>query len=179
MQASTSPSCGGADGAAGDGSFERAALHARKRLADVIAERGIERERAIVEGGLHQPDSRGAAFVRAIHYSLHELAADSEILHRGIDGDGADAANGGPLVEAIAADEAASALCHHAIEVGVGEHHAEHVGGYFDAGKIAGETVGGVDGGEGAVADLPAGGGVFGCSGPNYYFRLSLRWTFV
>ena len=116
-----------------------AALHAGEWFADVKSEGGVERERAVVEGSLHQPDSSGAALVRAIHGGLHEFAAHSEILRSGIDGDGTDAADDGALVKAIAADDAASLLRHHAIEVRVGEHHCEQIGGGFGPGKSQGK----------------------------------------
>ncbi len=163
---------GGADYTSGDASLVGAALHTRKRLADVKAEGGVERERAVVKGCLNQADSGSTALVGAIDYGRHEFAADSHILHGGIYGDGTDTANRGALVQAIASDNVAGALCYYAIEVPVGKHLRKQVSARFWAGKIAGKAVGGVDGGEGVEADLSAGGCVLGDGGPNHDFRL-------
>src|SRR6516165_3772456 len=47
--------------------FEWLSLDAGKGLTDVEAEAGVKRERAIVECGLYQPHSCGAALVGPIH----------------------------------------------------------------------------------------------------------------
>jgi hypothetical protein len=63
------------------------ALHAGERRADIKPEPGIERERAVMKRGLHQPDPGCASFGGAVHHGLHELTADSTILHVGADGE--------------------------------------------------------------------------------------------
>ena len=93
----------------------------------------------------------------------------------GIDGDGADTANDGTFIEAVAADDSAIDFRHDAIEIGAGKHHGKQAGGGFGSREVAGKAVGRVDGGEGVVANLPAGRGVLRHGYPNHYFRLCFR----
>lgn len=151
---------GGANGATGDGAVAGPALHARERLADIVAEAGVQRERAIVESGLDEADSGGVALAGAVHDGLHEAAADSVILGFGIDGDGTDAANRASLIQTIAAENAALAFGDHAVDGGVREHHLHQADGMVGVGKIAREVVGGIDAGECSVADLTGGDGI-------------------
>ena len=129
-----------------------------------------------MECGLHKADAGGLLLVGAIHDSLHELAAHAEILHGRVDGDGADAANHGAFVEGIAADDAAFDLGYDAVEVRSREQAGGHADGVPGRGEVAGEAMGGVEGGEGVVADLSADGRVFGCGAANDDFRLWVGW---
>ena len=72
-----------------------------------------------MERGLDEADAGGATLLRSIHGCIHELAADTEVLHGGVDGDGADAVDHGALVHAIAANDAALVLGYDAVEVRV------------------------------------------------------------
>ena len=105
-----------------------AALHAGERLADVEAEGGVERERAVVEGGLHEADASGVLRGGAVEHGLHEQAADAAVLCGGVDGDGADAVDDGALVEAVAAEDAVVVFSDDAVEAGRGEEHGEEAG---------------------------------------------------
>ena len=78
---------GRSDGTSGDTSLQGSSLHAGKRLPDIEAEACIKRERAIVKGGLYQPDSGGASFVGSIHDSSHQLTANAVALRGWVDGD--------------------------------------------------------------------------------------------
>src|ERR1700743_3862238 len=49
--------------AARDAALLRSSLHARKRLANVEAEPGVKRERAIVKRGLHEADAGRTALI--------------------------------------------------------------------------------------------------------------------
>jgi hypothetical protein len=75
-----------------------------------------------VKGGLGQPNSGGPAVVRAIHYRLHELTANPEILCAGINRDWTDTSNHGPLIKDIAANDPAPAFRHDAIQAGARKH---------------------------------------------------------
>src|SRR5580700_4947158 len=72
---------GGPDFASGYGKRPRRALDAAERLADVESQAGIERERAVVEGGLDESDAGGLLFVSPLDHVMHETAADSGVLH--------------------------------------------------------------------------------------------------
>src|SRR5262249_35510180 len=139
-----------------DTPFDRPSLHAGKRLADVKAERGVERERAIMKRRLYQSDSRSAAFVRTIHHGLHQLAANPEILRAWIDGDRPNRTNRRTLIQAIAPNNLPIDLRHNAVEIGLGKHHRKHSGTGLRPGKIARETVGRINRGKGVVANPPA-----------------------
>src|SRR5271165_2850039 len=90
---------------------------------------------------LNEPDTGSVVFMSAVHHSLHQLAADPEILHAGVDGDGADAANHGALIEAIAANDAAVGFSYHAVEARARKHHRKEADGGLWPWKIARETV--------------------------------------
>jgi hypothetical protein len=77
-------------------------LDAGERLAHIEAEAGVEGQRTIVKGGLHQPDIGSIA----LHDGSHQAATDARVLHAGIDSDGTDAGDDGALIEHIAADAA-------------------------------------------------------------------------
>src|SRR6185312_5856123 len=151
---------GGAHGAVANGARGGAALHAGERLADVEAEGGVERERAVVEGGLDEPDAGSMLRSGAVEHGLHEEAADAAVLCCGVDGDGADAVDDGALVDAVAAENAVVVFSDDAVEAGGGEEHAHEADGEFGAGEVGREVVRGADGGEGVEADLAGGGGV-------------------
>ena len=155
--------------------FADASLDARKRLANIEAQGGVEGERAIVKCGLHQTHSGGMALIGSIHDGLHEFAADAEVLRSGIHSNGANASDQGALVETITSNDATSAFGHHAVEVRTGEHRREHAGGDFGSGKIGRETVLRADVAESVVADLAANGAIGRSSGTDCYFRLCFR----
>ena len=150
-------------------------LHAGEGLADVKAERRVEGKRAIVKGSLHQPDSCCAALVGTVDDRLHELAADAPVLDGRVDGDGADAADDGAFIESVAADDAAVAFGDDAVDAGCGEEHGDDSNGYISVGEVTGKTVDGVDGAEGVVTDLAAGGGVLRSGAANEYVGLRFR----
>ena len=104
-------------------------MQAGEGFPDVEAERGVEREGAVVEGSLDQADSWGVLLEGAIHDGLHELAAYSEVLNGRVDGDGAYAADCGTLIESVAAYDSAFAFCYYGVKVGTGEHHREYADG--------------------------------------------------
>src|SRR5277367_3214941 len=62
------------------GLLNRRTLHARKWFTHNETELGIERERAIVIGSLHQSDSWRLALGGAGHSGLHQLTACRPIL---------------------------------------------------------------------------------------------------
>ena len=176
MQASTSEDCAGRTVHPGRLRWRGLSLDAGERLAYVEAEAGVERERAIVKGGLHQPDAGGAALCCAVHDGPHEAATDARVLRGGIDGDGTDAGDDGALIEHIAADDAAIDLGDDRVEAGSRKHICEQADGGLRAGQIGGEIVRRVEGGEGLVADLAAGGAVLGRGWTDAHFRLGFRW---
>ena len=71
-----------------------------------------------MEGGLHEADSGSSALVGAFDHGLHQLAADALVLRVGVDGDGADAVDDRALVKAVAAENAAIAFGHDAVNAG-------------------------------------------------------------
>jgi hypothetical protein len=155
----------GAHGAAGDGARGGAALQAGEGLARVEAEAGVEREGAVVEGGLHEAHAGSASFGGAVHDDLHESAARAAVLHGGIDGDGTDAVDDGALVKAVAADDASVAFGNDAVEAGAGERDGEQADGGLGRGEVAGKVVLRIEDGEGVVTDAAADGGVFRAGG--------------
>jgi hypothetical protein len=58
-------------------------LDAGERLAHIEAEAGVEGQRTIVKGGLHQPDAGGMVLRCAVHYGSHQAATDARVLHAG------------------------------------------------------------------------------------------------
>src|SRR5579863_5111908 len=122
-------------------------------------------------------------------HGFHQLAADAFVLRVGIDGDGTDAVNNGALVEAVAAENLAVGFPPHrrrpvagdpgfgndAIEIGSCEASADDAAGHLENGYVAGEVVGGVDGGEGAEANVGADGNVLRSGGPDDEVGLGSR----
>lgn len=92
-----------------------------------------------MEGRLHEAGSGGAGLVGAIEDGLHESAADAKILRGAIDGDGADAANAGAFVKAVAAHDAVVDFRDDAVEAGVGEQVSVQADGGFRRGKSRGK----------------------------------------
>src|SRR5450755_1277885 len=64
----------------GDAALESPSLEAGKGLLDIEPETRVERERSIVIGGLHKPDSDGLALTRSIEYRLHQHPSSAEVL---------------------------------------------------------------------------------------------------
>src|SRR5262249_25346847 len=173
------PSLCRSDRAARNFSFARCSLKARERLADVEPESGVERERTIVKSGLHETHTGWTALVRAIHGRLHQLAPDAKILGRGIDGDWTNASDERALVHAIAAHDAAFALCNDTVETGCGKEHREQADRGLRSGQVTRKTVLAADRGESVVANFAASGGV-GRSGEtdgNLCFGCGWHWS--
>ncbi len=137
-----------------------APLHAGERLARVEPELRVERERAVVEGGLHEPHAREVARRRALEHPAHQAAADAAVLRVGVDRDGADAGDRRALVEHVAADDAAVVLGHDAVESRMREAQGEEGDGDVGVREVRREAVLRVDPGEGSVTDPAAGLGV-------------------
>ncbi len=155
--------------AARDAPLLRSSLHARERLAHVETEPSVERERAIVKRRLHQADASRAALAGAIQNCAHEFAADTEILHRSIDGDRPEPVNHRALVEAIAADDSASHLRNDAIKSGRREQSREDSDAILRSRQVGREIVCAADRGECVVADFACGRGVVFGGDPDRY----------
>ncbi len=80
------------------------------------------------------------------------------------------------LVEAVAAENAAFDFGDNAVDAGRGEHRIDDAEGGLRVGEVAGEVVGGVDGGEGAIADVCADGNVLRIGRANDQVGLGIRW---
>lgn len=149
-----------ANRATGNAALLRSSLDAGKRLANVEAERHVERQRAIVKRGLYEPDAGGALLLRAIENGAHQLATDTEILRRWIDRDRPEPMNDRAFVEAIASDNPAADLGDDAIKTGCREKRRQHADAGLDCGKIRWEVVRGADGVERVEANLSGDGSV-------------------
>jgi hypothetical protein len=72
-----------------------------------------------VKGRLDQSGSGSATIAGAIHHRLHKQTANPHILYSGVNRDGANPANDGTLVKAVAPNNPAVHLCHNAIKIRV------------------------------------------------------------
>jgi hypothetical protein len=97
----------------------RRAVDQRQRLAGAKSELGVEAKGLVVVTGLHQPDAGTFPLARAMEHVLHQLPADAFTLRFWVDRDRPDAGNLGPLVEKIAADDAAVEHGDGSVESGV------------------------------------------------------------
>ena len=148
---------GGPHREAGQGGGQRLALHQAERLAHVEAELGVERQRTVVVGGLHQAHAGEPVDARALEHGLHQAPSDRAVLRFRIDGDRADAGDRQGSPEEVAADDAAIELG----DDGVRPVPAEQVGQQalrrLHRGKVGREAVLLRDGLEAVVADRAAG----------------------
>ena len=94
--------------------MDRRPLHDNQWLADVEAQLGVKRHRAVVKSCLHQPHTRVLAVGGAIHDRDHQAAPHATALSGGVDGDGTDTSNSRPLVKAVTADDSPAPFRDHA-----------------------------------------------------------------
>src|SRR5580704_6609011 len=108
-----------------------------------------------MKSGLHQPQSCVSP-LRSIHHRLHQLPSNTNVLCARVDGNRADTAGRGTLVEAIASYDAAPDFRHHTVEARTGKHHRKYAGRRFRAWEIARKSMSCIDVQEGIVANLAA-----------------------
>lgn len=152
----------GANGAAIGHGFRDIAVDDRKRLAGIEAEFGVERQRSIVERGLHQPNTGGVVGAGFVDHRLHESTAKALVLDGGINRDGADAGDGAAEVDDVRAEDGAVGFGDEALKTGGIEEVSQDADTDFDHGEFGREVVISVDLGKGFVADPAAGGRVCG-----------------
>jgi len=80
---------------------------------------------------LHQTRSSGAALLRAIHYCLHQLPSDAQILCGGVDRNRANPDDDAALIQAITPDDPATAFRHYAVASRGRKNHREQSRGSF------------------------------------------------
>jgi hypothetical protein len=125
-----------------------------------------------VKSRLNQSNSSSAAPLRAIHYRLHERAANAEILGARVDRDGADPMDRGSTIKAITAHNAVIDFSNDAVEIRTGKHHGNQTHRSLPAWKIARKTVRGVYRCKGVVTNPPAFRNVVRLGGTNHHFGL-------
>ena len=113
-----------------------------------------------MKGGLQQPHSGCAPFVRTVEHSLHQPAPDRSVLRGRINRDRPDAGDRAALIDEVAADQRSVLLGDHRVKSGIGQQHRENVGRYLRRRKIPGEIVLVVDCLERLEADWTASGGI-------------------
>jgi hypothetical protein len=68
---------------------------------------GIQTQSAGVVAGMHQPHPQPLSRIRSVQHCLHKMAANSTVLHRGINGDRPQSSYGRAFIEKITANNAA------------------------------------------------------------------------
>src|SRR5262249_50210365 len=84
----------------------------------IEAKLGVKRHGAVVKRRLNQTNAGEAFPGCALHHGGHQPAARAPVLCRRIDGDGPYAGNRAAFVEAVAANDFAVLLSHHAEKLG-------------------------------------------------------------
>ena len=107
-------------------------------------------------GGLEQADAGECALLRPVERGEHQSPAHPRVLHRRIDGDGAEAGDGGALVEDVAPDDAPVELGDDAVKARVRERARQDLDGVLGGHEVRGKAVTLGDAAEGRVADAAA-----------------------
>ena len=139
-------------------------MHARQQIPDLEAELGIERQRPVVVGGLHQPDSRRGPVGDPAQNILHECSADPTVLHPGVNGDWANTNDGRPLVKEVAADDAPVDLGHNGVEARMTQEHRQQADPRLQVREVGSKLMRPSDRLKRLVADTAADLGVLGCT---------------
>ena len=127
-------------------------LHHRERFTNVEPELRVQAHRTLIRR-LQQPHPWCALLGASFEHRIHQLQTDSTVLHLGIDGDGADAANHRAFVEEVAADDPTVVLRDDSEEPRMSDQSGYHPDRDIDRREVGREAMVVGDGGEGVVTD--------------------------